>query len=179
MVRTTEKPLTVTAMGRRFGLSRSALLYYDRIGLLSPGARSGAGYRLYSVADVARLERIMALRAGGLPLEHIREVLDSRSSLTALLEQQLLALNGQMLQLQEQQRVLCAMLGQPATARTMDRTGWTAMFRAIGLDDEAMRRWHVAFEARQPEAHQAFLVSLGIDAVEVERLRAEARSGAA
>lgn len=164
-------------MGRRFGLSRSALLYYDRIGLLSPGARSGAGYRLYSADDVARLQRIVALRAGGLPLEGIRAVLDSRSSLTAVLEQQLVALNGQMRHLQEQQLVLCAMLGQPAPARGLDKAGWTAMFRAIGLDDDGMRRWHAAFEARQPEAHRDFLASLGLDEDEIGKVRAWSRDG--
>ncbi|WP_227978349.1 MerR family transcriptional regulator [Arenimonas daejeonensis] len=163
-------------MGRRFGLSRSTLLYYDRIGLLSPGARSGAGYRLYSADDVARLQRIVALRAGGLPLDGIRAVLDSRSSLTAVLEQQLVALNGQMRQMQEQQRVLCAMLGQPAPARGLDKAAWTTMFRAIGLDDEGMRRWHVAFEARQPEAHRDFLVSLGLDEDEIGKIRAWSRN---
>lgn len=36
------------------GLSRSTLLYYDRIGLLSPSGRSEANYRLYSAEDRER-----------------------------------------------------------------------------------------------------------------------------
>jgi DNA-binding transcriptional MerR regulator len=175
VVRSAPRPLTVTAMGRRFGLSRSTLLYYDRIGLLRPGGRSGAGYRLYSQADVARMERLMALRAAGLPLQDIRAVLDSRSSLTAQLEQQLLAVDAQMDQLREQQRVLCAMLGQPLPADGMDKAGWTALFCAIGLDDAAMQRWHAAFEARRPEAHARFLSSLGLSSDDVARLRAWSR----
>jgi len=31
----------------RFGLSRSTLLYYDSIGLLSPSERTASNYRLY------------------------------------------------------------------------------------------------------------------------------------
>jgi DNA-binding transcriptional MerR regulator len=176
MVRDPSRPLTVSAVGRRFGLSRSTLLYYDRIGLLTPGARSGAGYRLYSAADVARLERLMALRASGLPLEHIRAVLDSRAPLTVQLEQQLHSLHGQMDQLREQQRVLCAMLGQPVPSGSVDKAGWTAMFRAIGLDDAAMRRWHAAFEADRPQAHAQFLASLGLAPEEVARIRAWSRT---
>jgi len=43
-----------------FGLSRSTLLYYDRIGLLSPSARSESGYRLYSAADRERFANARA-----------------------------------------------------------------------------------------------------------------------
>ena len=42
--------ISVSRFGRQFGLSRSALLYYDRIGLLSPSVRSadraGSGDRI-------------------------------------------------------------------------------------------------------------------------------------
>ena len=43
---------SVSRLGRRYGLSRSTLLYYDRIGLLSASARSAAGYRVYGERDV-------------------------------------------------------------------------------------------------------------------------------
>ena len=56
------RPLTISALARRFGLSRSALLHYDRIGLLSPSGRSLAGYRCYSEADADRLRAIQTFR---------------------------------------------------------------------------------------------------------------------
>ncbi len=39
--------ITIGRLARRFGLSRSTLLYYDSIGLLSPSTRSAKDYRLY------------------------------------------------------------------------------------------------------------------------------------
>jgi len=39
-------------------------------------ARNGAGYRLYRLADLARLQQIVALKSVGLPLKHIRALLD-------------------------------------------------------------------------------------------------------
>ena len=54
--------LTISQLGRRFGLSRSTLLYYDSIGLLSPSLRSRANYRLYSRSDVERMELIDVYR---------------------------------------------------------------------------------------------------------------------
>ena len=74
------KPLTISALGRRFGLSRSTLLYYDRIGLLSPSSRSVAGYRCYNDQDAKRLEMIQTFRLAGVPLSGIQVLLDQRSS---------------------------------------------------------------------------------------------------
>ena len=44
----------VSALAR---ISKRTLQYYDRIGLLCPSARSEAGYRLYSNADLERLQQ--------------------------------------------------------------------------------------------------------------------------
>jgi len=57
------------------GVTVKALRHYDRLGLLRP-VRSEAGYRLYQQADLARLQQIVALKSIGLPLEHIRTLLE-------------------------------------------------------------------------------------------------------
>ena len=53
---------------------------------------------------------------------------------------------------------------------------WVAMFREIGLDEAQMQRWHKLFEARHPDAHQAFLEWLGIGPEDINRYRAEFRA---
>jgi DNA-binding transcriptional MerR regulator len=60
----------------RAGVSVRALHYYDRLGLLKPRRRSGAGYRLYDDRDLERLEHIVALKFIGLPLKQIKALLD-------------------------------------------------------------------------------------------------------
>jgi MerR family transcriptional regulator, thiopeptide resistance regulator len=57
------------------GVTVKALHHYDRLGLLRP-ARTQAGYRVYSAADLSRLEQIVALRFLGIPLKKIRALLD-------------------------------------------------------------------------------------------------------
>lgn len=57
------------------GVTVKALRHYDRLGLLKP-VRSEAGYRLYQASDLARLQQIVALKSVGLPLKHIRTLLD-------------------------------------------------------------------------------------------------------
>ncbi len=52
-----------------------ALHHYDEIGLLSPSHRSESGYRLYTEADVARLQQIRSLRTLGFSLADAGEFL--------------------------------------------------------------------------------------------------------
>lgn len=58
------------------GVTVRTLHHYDAIGLLVPSARSGTGYRLYSDADLLRLQQILIGRTLGMPLESIRRMLD-------------------------------------------------------------------------------------------------------
>ena len=52
------------------------LHHYDELGLLKPSLHTEAGHRLYTAADVARLQRILSLRQLGFSLEEIRDCLD-------------------------------------------------------------------------------------------------------
>lgn len=49
---------------------------------------------------------------------------------------------------------------------------WVSRFRAIGLDDGTMGRWHELFERENPAGHQAFLEWLGLGADEIAEIRA-------
>src|SRR5262249_44908859 len=52
------------------------LHHYDDIGLLKPSLHTEAGYRLYTAADVARLQQVLSLRQLGFALEEVRGCLD-------------------------------------------------------------------------------------------------------
>jgi DNA-binding transcriptional MerR regulator len=84
----------ITQLARKFGLSRSTLLYYDRIGLLSPSGRSKADYRLYSPADCERLEAICAYRRAGLTMEDICSLLSLEGDDSSAVLQRRLKLLG-------------------------------------------------------------------------------------
>jgi DNA-binding transcriptional MerR regulator len=168
-------PLTISKLARQFGLARSTLLYYDRIGLLCPNQHSRAGYRLYDAQAVERLKRIVELRSAGMALDTVKRILETRTPLAEALEQQVALLNRQLAQLRAQQRVVLTLLQSRSTARrarAMSKESWTRMFRSIGLTDADMRQWHAQFERTMPEAHHDFLESLGLEASEVRRIRA-------
>jgi DNA-binding transcriptional MerR regulator len=175
-------PLTITAFAHRYGLSRTTLLYYDRIGLLHPAATSAAGYRLYGEPEAARMQRIDTFRKAGLPLAAIRAILDGRGgdAVEAALEDRLAAINGEIAELRGQQRLIVQLLrrddgGAPGQ---VDVAQWVAMLAEAGVDEAGRLRWHQAFERDAPEAHQAFLVSLGLDEAEVAEIRRRSRTAA-
>ena len=53
------------------------LHHYDEIGLLSPGGRSDAGYRVYEDSDLERLQRILFYRELGFTLKEISTIIDA------------------------------------------------------------------------------------------------------
>jgi MerR family transcriptional regulator, thiopeptide resistance regulator len=176
------KNCTISKLGRLFGLSRSALLYYDRIGLLKPSGRTQAGYRCYSEADRLRLERICGFRRAGLALEEIRTILASGKPSAMVLERRFHEIGEEIRILKVKQGLLSRMLTGIASARcpsAMDRDLWVEMLRAAGVNERAMARWHAEFEQRAPEAHRKFLLSLGIPEGEAAEIRNWSRLTAA
>jgi len=170
---------TVSKLAQRFGLSRSTLLYYDRIGLLRPSGRSPGDYRLYDDEDCERLEQICQLRQTGLSLKQIGQLLDGKESAPQhILKQRLAELNQEINQLRQQQQAIVRLLGDPSLVhgtRIMTRERWVAILETAGLDEAGRLRWHRQFERQAPEAHQDFLESLGFSPAEIKRIRAASR----
>jgi DNA-binding transcriptional MerR regulator len=170
---------SISQIARACSLSRSTLLYYDRIGLLRSSGRTASGYRYYTDADCTRLERIRHFREGGLTLKEIGAVLSSGGKPgTKLLEKRLRETAENIVGLKKQQRMLAGMLRRVAAGKklaTVDTALWVEMLEAAGMDDAAKKRWHMEFERRAPEGHQEFLLSLGIPAGEVARIRSWSR----
>lgn len=177
-----EQRLTVSRFARRHGLSRSALLYYDRVGLLRPSGRSSTGYRLYGPAEERRLAAIRRYRQLGIPVLQIRELLDGAGSeARTILAARLDALHEEIGRLREQERVIVRILDKASvvqgTVRGLTKDRWVEVLRATGLSDEDMQRWHVEFERLAPQAHADFLASLGMDSREIDRVRGWSRAG--
>jgi DNA-binding transcriptional MerR regulator len=99
--------LKVGELARRTGLTVRTLHHYDEIGLLRPSLHTESGHRLYTAADVARLQQVRSLRQLGLSLEEVRACLD-RPGFSPL---EVIRLHAARLREQiELQRQLCARL---------------------------------------------------------------------
>ena len=171
---------TIGRLARRFGLSRSALLYYDSIDLLKPSSRTAKDYRVYTEEDAERLEQICRYRRAGIPLEDIKQLLDSPGGrLVEILERRLDDLNGEIQGLQEQQRLIVGLLenqGQLSRVRIMNRERWLSLLAASGFGEEEMHRWHAEFERAAPKKHREFLELLCFSDGEIRSIRARSRA---
>lgn len=67
----------VKQLSQLANVSVRTLHHYDQIGLLNPSCREGNRYRLYSEADLLRLQQIIALKFLGFDLTQIKSLLDS------------------------------------------------------------------------------------------------------
>jgi Predicted transcriptional regulators len=170
---------TVGRLARRHGLSRSTLLYYDRIGLFSPSARAHGEYRRYSAEDDARLERICQYRKAGLSLADIALIMSDTggAGVRAVLEGRLTELSDEMAALRDQQTLVAGLLGRPdllAGRDGLDKATWVALLRDAGFSEPEMERWHARFERTAPQRHETFLRHLRIPDDEIASIRARA-----
>lgn len=67
---------TVKAVAKLANITVRTLHHYDHMGLLSPQTTSQAGYRLYTDADLERLQQVLFFRELGFSLQEIKEILD-------------------------------------------------------------------------------------------------------
>jgi MerR family transcriptional regulator, thiopeptide resistance regulator len=173
--------LTISALAKRAGLSRSALLYYDRLGLLKPLKRSRARYRLYSPVEVEQLEHICFYRQMGIPLKEMKKMLDSSGGNASekILRRRLRFLGREIANLHKQQRCILELLKQKPLqqgSEMIKKERWVEIMQAAGLNEQDRHNWHVQFEKMEPEAHQEFLESLGIQTAEIKKIREWSRN---
>lgn len=101
--------MQIGELSSRAGVSHRTIHYYERIGLLKPAEREGAGYRYYDDNAFQRLEKIAALKKLGLSLDEIAAVIDlyfedasgikGKEKVLAILEAQLAKADAQLTEL--------------------------------------------------------------------------------
>ncbi len=167
--------LTVSQLARKFGISRATVLYYEKKGLLKPAARSENGYRWYGPAEAQVLENILAYRSFGIPVAKLADLVHRKKGVeqTRILRDQFYALDKEIETLRQQQKAIVQLLKQPdlLEKQMVTKERWVEIMRAAGLSEQDMTNWHRKFETMEPDEHQKFLESLGINAREIDRIR--------
>jgi DNA-binding transcriptional MerR regulator len=121
-------------------VSARTLRHYGAIGLLRPAARTEAGYRLYTAADVTRLYRILALRSLGLRLGEVGRMLDDDVGLADVLTPQLEAVERRMAADGELRRRLRALIETCAGDDEPTVRQLTDTMEAIAMSDRYYTR---------------------------------------
>ncbi len=174
--------LSVSQIARQAGLSRTAILYYESVGLLKAAHRSSAGYRLYGDKEVETLRKICLYRSVGLSVRDVRHLLSgSDGAAAALLNRRLVELEAEIGELRRHQQAIVRLLQAKNSLlrRTKDMTKekWVSIMKAAGFTEEDMTRWHREFERNAPEDHQEFLQYLHIAPEEIRSIREWSRTG--
>ncbi|WP_420554652.1 MerR family transcriptional regulator [Neptuniibacter marinus] len=129
---------SISELAEKVGLSRSTLLYYEKLGLLQ-GIRQTNGYRLYSDKDAQQLHLLQQLQAGGLTLKECKSFLGSKVQ-RSVLEKRLQQLDEDIVQKQQARELLAALLG-----------------------GGSLRLWHQQTDKLAPDAHLDWLKQQGFN----------------
>jgi MerR family copper efflux transcriptional regulator len=82
--------LSVSQLAKRSGLSRTAILYYERSGLLKPAWRTNSNYRAYGEKEVKQLKQICLYRSVGVSVRDIANMLSApQTKVAGLLKRRL------------------------------------------------------------------------------------------
>jgi DNA-binding transcriptional MerR regulator len=166
---------TIGRLAHKFHISRSTLLYYDSIGLLTPSARDANKYRMYSDEDYRRLEKIMVYREAGISLEKIHSILEAeQAGIVNELQQRLKSLNEEMNLLRQQQYYVTSLLEHMdiISCHNIEKLKvLIGIMTAAGVTEKARWTFHNNLETLQPDCHQAFLEMLGLNPEEIKHCR--------
>jgi MerR family transcriptional regulator, thiopeptide resistance regulator len=142
--RTQAAALTVGQLAGEFGITVRTLHHYDEIGLLPPSGRSAAGYRLYTEADVTRLQHIVVYRRLGFALEEIALLLAHPESVEHHLRRQRAAVTHRLDEMRDLVAAIDRALQKEATGMRLTKEEQQELFGEGYSDEyaaEAERRW--------------------------------------
>lgn len=137
--------VTISELAKSVGLSRSTLLYYEKLGLLK-ARRQHNGYRLYDDAHYQRLMLLQQLQAGGLSLKECQACLDGKID-RDLLRQRFETLRSELENKNRSLTLLAALLGEGS-----------------------LREWHESIEQQAPDLHRQWLITQGFSRDEASRV---------
>ncbi|MFG2024612.1 MerR family transcriptional regulator [Streptomyces sp. NPDC048825] len=126
---------SIGELARRTGLTVKTIRFYSDRGIVAPTDRSPAGYRLYNIDAVARLDLVRTLRELGLDLPTIRKVVDRELSLPEVAAAHAEALAVQIGVLRLRRAVLMAVAERGSTPEETE-----LMHRLAQLSEDERRR---------------------------------------
>lgn len=136
----------ISELASLVGLSRTALLYYEKLDLIS-SRRLENGYRVYDDRDLQQVRLIQQLQNGGLTLKECKACMESQLDIP-LLNSRYIALRDE---IEEKQRSLALLGGL--------------------LGKTANKSWHETLSDVAPDAHLDWLKNQGFDEKQALRIR--------
>jgi DNA-binding transcriptional MerR regulator len=126
---------SIGELARRSGLSVKAIRFYSDRGVVPPTDRSPAGYRLYDIDALARLELVRTLRDLGIDLATVQRVLEREITVAEVAAAHAEAVDVQIRTLRLRRAVLRAVAKRGSSPEEME-----LMHKLAKLSDEERRR---------------------------------------
>ncbi|MFY1631903.1 MerR family transcriptional regulator [Solwaraspora sp. WMMB335] len=152
--------ITIGQLARRTGLSVRTIRFWSDQDVITPAGRTSAGYRLYDVEAVARLDLVHTLRQLGLDLDTVRRVLHRQTSVADVAKVHAAALDAEIHALQLRRAVLRSIAERDSTTeelRLMHKlANLTAQQRQRLIDDFVTQ----TFDGVDPQAPGARIATM-------------------
>ncbi|HEV2582784.1 MAG TPA: MerR family transcriptional regulator, partial [Ktedonobacteraceae bacterium] len=113
---------------QKAAITERTLRYYDKVGLLTPSGYTEAGYRLYTEADLLRLQQILALKFLGFSLDEVKACL--RIGPTAL-QESLAQQKAMMQERREQLDTIIQAIDETEKLLRINQQGWDSIVHVI------------------------------------------------
>jgi DNA-binding transcriptional MerR regulator len=137
---------TVKEVAELAGVSVRTLHYYDQIGLLKPSFERPNGYRVYTDADLLKLQQIVTLKFMGFSLEEIKRLLDSRGyEAVKALKVQAEAVKDEIARLREASRAIDQVLARLEKDGRIHKDKLIKIMEVIQMGEDVKKAWHEKF----------------------------------
>ncbi|MBH0781689.1 MerR family transcriptional regulator [Nocardia bovistercoris] len=115
-----EMLFTIGVLAERTGVTVKTIRFYSDKGIIPPTCHSPAGYRLYDIDALVRLELVRTLRELEIDLPTVRRILAREASLAAVAAAHAAALDAQIRVLRLRRAVLRAVANRESNPEEMD-----------------------------------------------------------
>jgi DNA-binding transcriptional MerR regulator len=122
------------------------LHYYDQIGLLKPSFERANGYRVFTDADLLKLQQIVTLKFMGFSLAEIGNLLNSKGyEAVKSLRVQAEAVRDEIARLREASRAIEQVLELLESKGRIDRRKLVKIMEVIQMGEDVKKTWHEKF----------------------------------
>jgi DNA-binding transcriptional MerR regulator len=119
------------------------LHYYDQIGLLKPSFERPNGYRIYTDADLLRLQQIVTLKFMGFSLTEIRRLLDGKGyEAVKSLKVQAEAVRDEIVRLRQASRAIDQVLARLEKDGRIHKQKLIKIMEVIQMGEDVKKGWH-------------------------------------
>ncbi|HSQ79040.1 MAG TPA: MerR family transcriptional regulator [Candidatus Bathyarchaeia archaeon] len=122
------------------------LHYYDQVGLLKPSFERPNGYRVYTDADLLKLQQIVTLKFMGFSLDEIKRLLDRRGyEAVKALKVQAEAVKDEIARLREASRAIDQVLIRLEKDGRIHKDKLIKIMEVIQMGEDVKKAWHEKF----------------------------------